>query len=64
MLNRIPDLSISPIPQYPPISHGITQPFTRIIGIPLDGVDGIPITGFHNSYMIGNPIAAPIEVDN
>ena len=53
-----------PIPQYSPIPHGITELFTRIIGIPLDGVDRTPVAGFHNSHMVSYPIAAPVEVNN
>ena len=62
MLNRIPDLSISPIPQYSPIPHGITELLAGIVGISLDGVDRTPITGFHNPHMVGNAISAPVEV--
>lgn len=53
-----------PIPQYSPIPHGVTQLFTRIISISLDGVDRTPVAGFHNPHMVGNPIAAPVEVNN
>ena len=50
------------IPQYSSISNGVTELFTRIICIPFDGVDDAPITGFHNSNMVGNAVSAPVEV--
>lgn len=53
-----------PIPQYPSIPHGITELFTRIIGIPFNGVHNTSIAGFHNAHMVSNPVAAPVEVNN
>ena len=53
-----------PIPQYSSIPHGITELFTRIIGISLDGVDGTAVTGLYNPYMVSYAIAAPIEIND
>ena len=52
------------IPQYSPISHGITQLLAGIVGIPLDGVDGTAVTGLYNPYMVSYAIAAPIEIND
>ena len=52
------------IPQYSPISHGITELLAGIIGIPFDGVHSAAIAGFHNSHMVGNTVSAPVEIND
>ena len=52
-----------PIPQYPPLLHGIAELLAGIICVTLDGVHSTPITGFHNPHMVSYAISAPIKVN-